>query len=89
MKPLKKLYGDEQVANFGPGKFKAVRQEMIEVGWCRGTVNKNAGRVKRLFGWAVENELVPPTVYHGLLAVKGLRRGRSDASETTPTAMPM
>jgi len=30
----------------------------------------------------VESELVPPTVHHGLQAVKGLSRGRSDARES-------
>lgn len=37
-----------------------------------------------MFGWAVENELVPPNVYHGLQAVRGSRRGRSTARETEP-----
>ena len=32
---------------------------------------------KRMFKWGVENELVPPSVYHGLQAVAGLKRGRA------------
>ena len=35
-----------------------------------------------MFRWGVENELVSPTVFHGLQAVRGLQRGRSDARET-------
>lgn len=37
-----------------------------------------------MFKWATENELVEPSVYHGLQAVGGLKRGRSDARETDP-----
>jgi integrase len=37
-----------------------------------------------MFGWAVENELVPSSVIHGLDAVRGLERGRSAARETAP-----
>jgi integrase len=34
-----------------------------------------------MFKWAVENELVPSSLYHGLQAVAGLKAGRSGASE--------
>jgi integrase len=40
--------------------------------------------VKAVFRWAVENELVTPDVYHGLQAVKGLQRGRTNAKECLP-----
>ncbi|WP_166831850.1 hypothetical protein [Thalassoroseus pseudoceratinae] len=52
---------------------------MIRIGWCRTEINKKVGRVNRAFRWAVENELVSPTIRHGLQAVIGLRKGRSDA----------
>jgi integrase len=35
-----------------------------------------------MFKWAVENELVPSAVYHGLQAVAGLKKGRTEARET-------
>ncbi len=57
---------------------------MIEAGLCRGVVNQRIGRIKRMFRWAVENELVPAAVLHGLQAVAGLQRGRSPARETEP-----
>ena len=81
---LRKLYGTTSASQFGPLALKAVRKEMIEKGWCRRTVNNNVQRVKRVFKWATENELVPPSVYHGLQAVAGLSRGRSDARESVP-----
>jgi integrase len=40
--------------------------------------------VKRIFKWAVAEELAPPAVYQALAAVTGLQRGRSAARETEP-----
>jgi integrase len=84
LRPVKELYGRTIANEFGPSKLKAVRQALIDRGLCRNVVNKHVGRIKLLFRWAVENELVLPAVYHGLQAVGGLRRGRSDARETEP-----
>jgi hypothetical protein len=33
---------------------------MILFGLCRREINKRVGRIKRLFAWAVENELIVP-----------------------------
>jgi integrase len=84
MRPLRKLYGRSRAAEFGPLALKAVRQDMVRGGWCRTYVNSQAGRIKRMFKWAVENEMVPATVYHALQAVTGLKAGRSDARESAP-----
>jgi len=78
------LYGMAPAAEFGPLALKAVRQSMIDAGWCRSHINKQVGRVKRLFKWGVENELVPPSLYHGLQAVAGLRKGRCGVRESEP-----
>ena len=53
-------------------------------GLARTTVNDRIARIKMLFRWAAEMLLVPPSVYHGVLAVRGLVRGRSTARETDP-----
>jgi integrase len=84
MRPLTELYGRTPSSEFGPLALKGVRDRMVKNGWCRNVVNKQVGRVKRLFRWAVENELVPPGTYHALQAIGGLRRGRSNARETVP-----
>ena len=81
---LKTLYGPTRVPDFGPLALKAVRQCMIDDGLARRSINQHVGRVRHIFKWGVENELVPPNVLHGLQAVAGLRRGRSDAKETAP-----
>lgn len=83
-RPLKSLYGSTPAREFGPLALKAVRQKLIESNLSRGYVNSSVGRLKRMFKWAVENELVPPSIHHGLTAVAGLRQGRSGARETEP-----
>jgi integrase len=82
--PVKALYGDTLAKDFGPLALKAVREWMIKRDWTRGFINSCIGCIKRMFKWAVENELVPPSHYHGLQAVAGLRRGRTQARETQP-----
>ncbi len=84
LRPLRQLYGSTPAAEFGPKKLKAVRQKMIENGLCRRVINNRVGRIKRMFKWAVADELVPSSVYHGLQAVTGLAYGRTAARETEP-----
>jgi len=70
--------------HFGPLALKEYRQRIIEADLCRSYVNKRVNMVRRMFRWAVEEQLVPPSVFHGLQAVMGLRRGRSGAREGEP-----
>lgn len=84
LRPLRRLYGHTAAEAFGPLALKAVRQAMIEAGLCRTSINHRIGRIKRVFKWAVENELVAPNVLHGLQAVAGLKAGRCDAKESEP-----
>jgi hypothetical protein len=65
----------------GPLKLKTVRQSMIEDGLTRSTINRNVQRIKHVFRWAVENEMVPPETHQALAAVAGLRKDRSEAVE--------
>ncbi len=84
IRPLRKLYGPTAGAAFGPKALKSVRDHMIRQGLARNTINARVGRIKRLFRWAVENELVPSSTLHGLQAVRGLPSGRSAARESEP-----
>lgn len=54
---------------------------MIDDGVCRGTINKRVDAIRRVFRWAVAEELVPSDALHGLLAVSGLREGRTTAPD--------
>ena len=42
------------------------------------------GRIKLMFRWAAEKELIPASVYYGLQTLKGLPKGRTEAKETLP-----
>jgi integrase len=77
-------HGTELARSFGPKKLKAVRQAMIEAEYARSTINKHVGRIRRMFRWGVENEYVTVDVLSALQALAGLRKGRSEAKETTP-----
>lgn len=69
---------------FGPKRLKAVRQSLVDSGFSRIFINKQVGRVVRMFRWAASEELVPGDIYTNLSTVEGLRRGRSEARETEP-----
>ena len=84
-KPLVALYGRTPAASFGPKRLQAVRQRMVDqMDWARTHVNDQVGRVKRMFKWAVSEELIPASTYHALATVTGLKRGRTTARETAP-----
>lgn len=81
---VRQLFGRTPAAEFGPKKLKMVRQAMVERDWCRNMVNAQVDRVKRVFKWAVAEELVPGDVYHALRAVESLRRGTPGVRDTEP-----
>ena len=77
-------YGRVRAREFGPKALKDVRQAMIDDGHCRSSINIHMGRIRRMFKWAVEDELLPPTMLTALQAVAGLRAGRTKAKESAP-----
>jgi integrase len=64
--------------------LKAIRQQMIEDGLSRRTVNGDMGCIKRVFKWAVAEELLPSDIHQSLAVVPGLRKDRSAARELEP-----
>jgi len=84
IRPLVELYGDTAIREFGPLSLKGVRNHMVEMGWARKYINAQVGRIRSLFRWGTEEEWVPGPVYQALTAVKGLRRGRTQAKEIEP-----
>jgi integrase len=84
MKPLRALYGHTSVVNFGAVALKTVRQNLIDRDLSRSHVNHQVNRIRRIFKWGVENELVPPDIVQSLQAVAGLKRGKSAARESSP-----
>ena len=94
IRPLKLLYGAEPVRDFGPLKLQTIQSMLAKgyhdpkrgdvAGLARGVVNGRVARIKRMFRWAVSQEMAPPSLAHALDAVRGLQRGRTDARETAP-----
>lgn len=84
LRPLVRLYGPTRAREFSPRRLKAVRDAMIEAGCVRTSINRQVGRIKRMFRWAVENEYVSADVLAAISAVAGLRKGRSEAEESDP-----
>lgn len=84
LRPLVKLFCDINVAEFGPKSLALYRERLIESGLARTVINNRVGIVRRAFKWGVSEENVPPSVFHGLLAVSRLKRGRCGAKEAPP-----
>lgn len=76
--------GRDRARDFGPLKLQSVRDEMVALGWKRRSINAQIGRVRRMFQWAVSQELIPVETLSALRTVSGLREGRSEAAESRP-----
>lgn len=94
VKPLIRLHGDTEVHHFGPLALKEVRDAMVsgswkqeddkgKTRWVRSSVNKHVHRIRNIFRWGVENELVTPDILASLREVSPLRHGSTDADEST------
>ena len=84
IKYLRDWYGRGLAVDFGPLALKAVRQRMVDDGLSRRYINDHGARIKRMFKWAVGEQLVPAATYQALTVVPGLLRGRTEARETAP-----
>ncbi|HSZ56148.1 MAG TPA: site-specific integrase [Tepidisphaeraceae bacterium] len=96
---LRRLYGDTPAADFGPKRLKILAYELARDrqvpdpktgqpihrrGMVRKVVNRALLRIKQVFKWAVEDELLPGESYARLRVAGGLKRGRCDAREGEP-----
>ena len=79
-----RLFGDLEAAAFGPKRLKLVREAMIVHDLARTEINKRVNRIRRIFKWAVSEELIDSSVHLALKCVDGLRYGRCSARETEP-----
>jgi integrase len=84
LRVLREMYGAEAASRFGPLALQAVRRKFVEAGLARETCNANVARIKRLFRWGTEQELIPPSVWHALRSVSGLAKGRTEAPDHPP-----
>jgi integrase len=77
-------YGRTLAVQFGPLALKAIRDRMVEEKLSRRYINDHVGRIKRMFKWAVGEEMLPIEAYQSLAIVEGLRKGRTSARECDP-----
>jgi integrase len=84
LRRIRKIYSKSNAIEFGPLSLKAVRQQMVDDGLARSSINQNMGRIKRMFRWAASEELIPAAVYQSLSTVNGLRKGELNVYETAP-----
>jgi integrase len=82
LRVVKALYGSTPALDFGPLALKACRWQMVEKSWSRNYANAQVDRVRRMFRWAAEEELLPGSVYDNLAKVTGLRKGKCKARES-------
>ena len=81
-----RLYGPTPAACSARVALKAVRKAMIDAGLARNTINARVGKIRRMFKWAVADELVPPAVLQGSRPSRGSRPGAAGVQETGRSA---
>lgn len=81
IRPLIDLYSNLPVEQFSTLMLKACRERMISSGWCRNTINKHVGRIRTVFRWGVENQMVPLQTLGELETVAALLEGRTEAHD--------
>ncbi|TWU62375.1 site-specific tyrosine recombinase XerC [Crateriforma conspicua] len=80
---LRKHHATDFLHDFGPVNLDSLRERMIDdLDWSRMHINKQVGRLIRMFKWAAEKELVDPSVPLALKSLAGLKKGRTRARET-------
>ena len=80
-KPLLDLYRRLPAESFSVHCLKQVRQAMVASGLSRKTVNQRIWRIRRMFRWAAEEELVPAEILASLSVLRSLQQGRTEAPE--------
>ena len=78
---LRPKFETEPASGIGPKKLKIVRQKMIDDGLSRKYINQQIDRIRQMFRWAAEEELLPGSVYQNLMSVARLRKGFCKAVE--------
>jgi integrase len=84
LRVVNELYGRTLAKDFGPLALASVQGAMIARGWSRKSINRQIGRVRKMFRWAASKQMLPAAVEVELATVEGLRKGRSGARERPP-----
>jgi integrase len=86
--PLREKFGYLPMDEFGPLQLRSIRNEWVEEGLARNTINARAIRIRRFFRWACSHELIETTVLDRLNTVEPLMPGRGgmESQPKTPVA---
>jgi integrase len=76
IRPARELFGRLLASEFGAPQFRRVREEMVKSGLSRSVINARVNRIRRMFRWAVAENLVGPDTLARLTALEPLRHGR-------------
>jgi len=77
-------FADLPAEKFGPRSMMTMRDALVREGRPRVTCNRAVKTIRRMFKWAVAEELVHADVWKSLEAVAPLQKGRTDAPEVAP-----
>lgn len=80
MRPVQRLYGSIDVDAFSPKALETCLQWWVDNGVCRKRANQHLYRVRRIWKWAVKEQMAQVETWQALAAVEGLRRGEGRES---------
>lgn len=84
-RPLLRLFSSLPAESFGPKALRTVQRQLeSEARLSRRVINRRINRIRRIFKWAVSEELVPLSLYEGLRTLPPLKYGRTAAPEAPP-----
>lgn len=74
---LTESHGAVEVERFGPLDLRDFKAFLVARGFSRDTINSRLRMARLVFRWGVEEGLVPPAVFNGLSAIRGVRVGKA------------
>lgn len=91
VKYVVEFYRSENAEDFDRQKLQFIQQHLDESGrFCRKGVNQIINRIRRLYRWGAENELVPIDVVTSLSLLRPLKMGRCNSIDHEPVqAVPL
>jgi len=88
MREVRTYLGDTAAPDeLTPARLRELQEHLAARDLVRGTVNALVARVKRIWQWGVEHGYVRAETWYGLLAVRGIPKGRG--SRDNPAVEPI
>lgn len=81
VKAASRMFGATKAKDFTLLKLAAVRDALVKPGGSRRYANMQASRIRRMFRWAANHELVPAGMWQALRALDPIKRGKQGLRE--------